>query len=412
MKRFRYSQLLVVVFTALCCRDKIFVADEYWGDNSRDDSTTIKEFNTETTEVDLDTDIDTDTDTETEIETETDTDTDPGTETAPDTETDTAPIEDTDTIVSCGLPTEFSWRSSDPLVLASSDDASIKDPTVVLFNDIEETWLVYVTTIIGRELSIAFLSFTDWGQAGAAEQTPMSSNEDFSGYMAAPQLFYFAPQDLWYLVYQTPEPSYSYTKDPTDVSSWSAPTQFMPMPSIVTNEGKDSIDYWVICDDNDCYMFFSANNCKLYRVQTTREEFPNGFKENTTEMIMEDDPSSMRLFNSCNVYKLAGMNQYLLLVLAMNGVQRYYQSWTSDRLNGSWTRLADTEFNSFASIHNVTNADWVEGGIEHGEMLRRNPDETMTIDTCNMQYLFTGLKASEADPESQYYCLGLLTPAK
>jgi hypothetical protein len=37
-----------------------------------------------------------------------------------------------------------------------------------------------------------------------------------SRYAAAPQLFYFAPDDEWYLVYQTGPPSYSTSKNPAD----------------------------------------------------------------------------------------------------------------------------------------------------------------------------------------------------
>jgi endo-1,4-beta-xylanase len=180
------------------------------------------------------------------------------------------------------------------------------------------------------------------------------------------------------------------------------------MPSIIENSDLSGIDYWVICDDADCYMFFSANNSVLYRARTTKEAFPEGF-EGTTEIVMQDE--LYRLYDACNVYRLEGTDQYLLLVSAI-GEGRYFQSWTSDRLDSTWTPLADTESDSFASVYNVTGADWSNWGVSHGEMLRTNPDETMTIDPCNMQYLFSGLKTSEENPENEYYCLGLLTSTK
>jgi endo-1,4-beta-xylanase len=132
--------------------------------------------------------------------------------------------------------------------------------------------------------------------------------------------------------------------------------------------------------------------------------------DGTTEIVMQDE--LYILYDTCNVYKLSGTDQYLLLVSAIGGVGRYFQSWTTDRLDGTWTPLADTEANSFASADNVTGGGWFTWGISHGEMLRTNPDETMTIDPCNMRYLFSGLKVSDENPENEYYCLGLLTAAK
>ena len=60
-------------------------------------------------------------------------------------------------------------------------------------------------------------------------------------------------------------------------------------------------------------------------------------------------------------------------------------------------------------MSNVTGADWSDDGISHGEMLRYNPDESMTIDTCDMQYLFQGRTAAGSEYNLNEYSLGLLT---
>ena len=194
MRQFRYLLFLGVMIAAMHCRDTIFVGDEYLGNSSPD----------------------TDRGQETSVDTNTDVNEDSETETGSDLET--VPIEDTDTALGCGVPAEFSWTSSEPLILPPAG-SSIKVPTVVRY---EDEWLVYATTL-SDPLNMNFLSFTDWDQAGAALQTPVSENENLANYKAAPQLFYFAPQDLWYLVYQEQEPAYSTTHDPSDVLSWSSP---------------------------------------------------------------------------------------------------------------------------------------------------------------------------------------------
>jgi endo-1,4-beta-xylanase len=368
--------LLCLIVAAAGCRQVTIVADEI----ARDSATQP--------------------DTRTETETESATDTDTGSDTDTGRETDS----ETDTTEICPLPDTFSWTSSGMLVGPPADVVSIKDPTVVLFN---ERWYVYATTIDEAGLNMTFFSFADWTEAPTATLTPASSNANLTGYKAAPQLFYFSPNQTWYLVYQTPEPAYSISREPGNLQSWSAMTRFMDMPALITDAGDSGIDYWVICDDADCYMFFSALNGILYRARTTKAAFPDGF-EGTTEIAMQDE--TLLLHDSSNVYRVAGADQYLLLVSAIGAVGRYFRAWTADRLDGDWTPFADTPEHPFASRLNVTGAEWATDGINHGEMLRRNPDETMTIDPCHLEYFYSGLVREDADTEQTFYGLGLLSP--
>ncbi|MBN2341897.1 MAG: glycosyl hydrolase family 62 [Deltaproteobacteria bacterium] len=319
-------------------------------------------------------------------------------------ETDSNTDSDSDTEIGCGVPSSFSWTSSGPLIYPVADPSGIKDPTVVFYDG---KWHIYATTM-GDPLNMVYLNFTDWSEAAAAPQTLVSTNPNLSGYASTPQLFYFSPQQRWYLVHQSQEPTYSTSTDPSDVNSWSEQQLFMTMPPLLTDAGVDGFDYWVICDDSDCYLFFSGLNDVLYRARTSIENFPNGF-EGTTEIVMETS-TEFALYDSCNVYRMAGTDQYLLLVSAIgsSGVWRYSRAWTSDRLDGSWTPLADTEDHPFTSTLNTTGADWSNFGIVHGEMLRTNPDETMTINTCDMRFLYSGL-LSDTDAGNEYYCLALLT---
>jgi hypothetical protein len=294
----------------------------------------------------------------------------------------------TDTGSDCGVPSQFQWSSTGPLISSPATTEDIKDPSVVFFNG---QWHVYATTN-AEDLTLTYVKFSDWATADQAEKKIITENTDFSGYVAAPQLFYFEPHNLWYLVFQAQDqiPSYATAVDPGNVRNWSAPMQLMPMPALLTDNEYQGIDYWTICDDVTCYLFFTALNGILYRSSTPKSDFPNGF-EGTTKIVMKDDNNPSALFDACNVYRLADTGKYLLLVSAIGGTGRYSRSWTADRLDGEWTALADTEANSFASMNNAAGADWSHFGISHGEMLRLNPDETMTIDTCNMQFLFSGL---------------------
>lgn len=55
------------------------------------------------------------------------------------------------------------------------------------------------------------------------------------------------------------------------------------------------------------------------------------------------------------MYKVQGSDQYLLIVEAIGSDgRRYFRSWTSNSIAGSWTSLAASESNPFARASNVT----------------------------------------------------------
>jgi hypothetical protein len=319
----------------------------------------------------------------------------------------------------CALPTAFRWTSSGILIPPISDSAhdliSVKDPTVVFFHG---RWHVYATTAShsGGGWNMFYLGFTDWSEAAAAKPYYMEATPGFSGYRCAPQLFYFTPQEKWYLVYQSGPPMYSTADDPSKPDTWTAPTPFFPSePSIITANGG-WLDFWIICDDVHCHMFSSDDKGRLYRSQTTIGCFPNGFGDPVIVMQNLTDPYS--LYEASNVYKVKGKNQYLLLVEALGGTKgrRYFRSWTATSLSGSWTPLADTWASPFAGQSNVTFAagvtPWTED-VSHGEMLRDGYDETLTIDARKLQYLFQGIdpKKTSLPYYDLPYRLGLLTQA-
>jgi endo-1,4-beta-xylanase len=317
-----------------------------------------------------------------------------------------------------GLPASFHWRSTGALISPKADAShpivSVKDPTVVRYKG---QWLVYATTAnTSGNWSLEYSTFRDWSHAGAAPQYFLDQTAIGPGYRAAPQLFYFAPQKLWYLVYQTGNASYSTTTDPTKPETWSAPKNFYSsMPEIIAqNIGNGFwVDMWVICDEVNCYLFSSDDNGHLYRSQTTVADFPNGFDKST--VIALQDPNRFSLFEASNVYRVKGTNSYLLLVEAIGSDgRRYFRSWTSSRLDGAWTPLADTEDNPFARASNVAfkGTAWTQD-ISHGEMIRDGYDQTLTIDPHHLQYLYQGMDPSAGGDYSQLpWRLGLLTQTR
>ncbi len=293
------------------------------------------------------------------------------------------------------LPGSFSWSSSGVLISPHSDSHNIiavKDPSVVNYNG---QWYVAASTVNSSgSYSMEFLSFSSWSQAASAvpvyaDQTPIGG-----GYKTAPMLFYFAPQKLWYLTYQTGSNiGYSTNTNIANPYGWSATQYFYSgMPSIISqNIGSGYwVDSWVICDSANCYLFSMDDNGHLYRSQTSVANFPNGMG-NT--VIAASNSSPYSFFEADNVYKVAGTNQYLLIVEAINSSgHRYFTAYTSNAINGSWTPLAANQSNPFIAASNVTFASgtaWTQD-FSSGEMIRAGYDQTLTISPCHIQYLYQG----------------------
>ncbi|MFF0162449.1 non-reducing end alpha-L-arabinofuranosidase family hydrolase [Streptomyces sp. NPDC005263] len=311
------------------------------------------------------------------------------------------------------LPSRFSWSSSGTLISPKPDAthniAGIKDPTVVQYNG---KYHVFASTASSSGYNLVYLNFSDWSQAGSATHHYLDRTAIGTGYRAAPQVFYYAPQRLWYLVYQTGNASYSTNPDISNPNGWSAPRNFYSsMPDVIRqNIGNGYwVDMWVICDSANCYLFSSDDNGHLYRSQTTVGQFPNGF---TNTAIVAQDSNKYALFEASNVYKVQGSNQYLLLVEAIGSDgRRYFRSWTSGSLGGSWTPLAASESNPFARANNVTfpSGAWSRD-ISHGEMIRAGYDQTLTIPACRLQYLYQGMNPNAGgDYNLLPWRLGLLT---
>ncbi|KAK3626134.1 hypothetical protein LTR56_020041 [Elasticomyces elasticus] len=257
---------------------------------------------------------------------------------------------------------------------------------------------------------MVYITFTDFADAGSASFYYLDQSSISTGYRAAPEVFYFEPQKLWYLVYQNGNAAYSTNADITDPSGWTAPKTFYSSEPAAITAARGSnawVDMWVICDTDSCYLFSSDDNGQLFRSSTSVADFPSGMGEPV--VALED--SQYALFEASNVYSV-GDGTYLLIVEAIgNDGNRYFRSWTSDSIDGTWTGLADTESNPFAKSTNVVfDGDAWTKSISHGEMVRTHVDQTLSISPCNLQYLYQGLDpTATGDYNTLPWSLGLLT---
>ena len=301
---------------------------------------------------------------------------------------------------------------SPPLILPESREVlpavAVKDPTVVFDNG---RWHVFMTIKCEGKTLTEYMVFEKWETANAARRTVL----DLPGnYACAPQVFYFRPHKLWYLIYQVGSKDkkfmqigYSTTDNIADPKSWT-PTRdlFADLPADPRTQG--GLDFWIICNAKNAWLFYTSNNGKMWRLWTTLAEFPKGFRD--CQVALQGD-----IFEASHTYRLKGMEKYLTIIEA-NG-RRYYKAYQSDSLGGQWSPLADTEQKPFAGAANVRPAagvaPWADN-ISHGELLRDSNDETLTIDPANLRFLFQGATQQEkaGKPYGKIpWRLGLLTPA-
>mgnify|MGYP001202681164 CR=1 FL=1 len=298
----------------------------------------------------------------------------------------------------CELGTTFKWKDDGkPIAEPKNGWLAIKDFTMVRYNNKYIIYMTY-TPQAGGFLAAYMDPFSEFSDAAAAGQYVMPNK--LPG--VAPELMYFTPKKTWIFSTQWCGGGFCYTtgSDPTKPTTFNATTQSLLSENVTANAPIDQV---LICDDDNCYIFYADDKGGIFRGSMPKANFPGKFT-GTKRILQEADAA--KLFEAVEVYKLKGQKKYLMIVEC--GYPRYFRAFTATDLGGTWTPIANT-INSatpFAGKANVTNG-W-SNDISHGEIVRTGYDEYREIDPCNLQMIYQGL-TSGGDYNKLPYKLGHIT---
>ena len=271
------------------------------------------------------------------------------------------------------------------------DETAVKDPSIVRYGD---QWHIFYTARGWNKYSLGYVAAPS---LDALNRAPRHSLEQLSGgapVFAAPQVFFFRPQQRWYLIYQTSasnyQPVFSVTQTIGRPESWGP-----PRPLVTKNEKDKWIDFWVICDDRLAWLFYTRNHCEVWAMTTRIGDFPNGFA-NPRKVFAG-------VHEAVHVYKEAGAARFAMLFeTSGEGGWRHYGLAQAAELGGPWT----LEASDFAAR---LDTGWSRD-ISHGELIRTSYDERLEAGFAKAQFLIQGmpLDLHQGDYPSLPWRLGLL----
>lgn len=321
------------------------------------------------------------------------------------------------------------WTVSQPILTRGGGDAfdnvAVKDPSIVFY---QGNYHLFYTAKSVKQSPEGVKYDIDLGYVSASCLEGLNGAKRFSfreivgDVVIAPQIFYFEPQGLWYLIAQTkvsgkPNLAPIYLTNPNieNVHGWSKPK------ILQTGKSDDTfwIDFWVICDETKAYLFYSNQKSSVLRMECPIESFPQGFAQAKAQVALtvqgEDDYGRWQIFEAQHVYHVKSPEKYLILLECGyyeeskkwygDARRRFMIGMVADRLQGPWSRI-ETGENEY-----LAQAKYLFGGdghpcnytqVSHPELIRSGYNQKLEIEDFNLHILFQSFDGSNT-PDGYNY---------
>jgi len=269
------------------------------------------------------------------------------------------------------------------------DETAVKDPSIVYYRGY---WHLFYTCRGRGRYGLGYVRAETLEEMGNAERHDLSYLD--TAYCAAPQVFYFEPQKMWYLIYQNRGgnylPVYSTNSDLFSPRGWSAPRAL-----IEHNDDRRKIDFWIICDSLKAYLFYADNDSRVYRMSTELDSFPKGFSR--PQLAVELRTLDYEVHEAAHVYRLKQGGGYLMIAECVRlrdpgYLNRFITALQAAALGGDWQPYPELQNGVFAGAENVFfGGDCWTFNLSHPEMIRTGYNQTPEIEQQGMRMIVQGL---------------------
>ena len=267
-----------------------------------------------------------------------------------------------------------------PGVPGAFDEVAVKDPSVVYF---EGNWHLFYTARSQGQYSIGYTAAATLEKLNTATRYELHQlHGNTSSYAAAPQVFFFTPKRLWCLIYQTKDSNYqpviATTTTIAEPASWSA-----PIPLVEKQDSAKWIDFWVLCDKEIAYLFYTRNHQDVCVMTTGIADFPSGFSDAKTVFSP--------VHEAVHVYKVKGKMEYHMICEFRDDEDiRHFGLATASHPLGPWEMTDECYAVGRQMIYPESISRWTEE-ISHGEAIRTGYDQQLEYDPSETRLLIQGL---------------------
>ncbi len=282
------------------------------------------------------------------------------------------------------------WLLKDVVLSHGVDDTfhetAIKDPSIVYF---ENSWHIFYTARGKGRYSIGYSSSPSLSQFANAERHQLKLSVDVSRIDCAPQIFYFTPHKLWYLIFQTTEANYQPAFSTN--SSLANPNNWTKSQNLVQKDTSEKwIDFWVICDDTHAYLFYTQEHNEVFVRTTKLENFPSQWGD------------AIKVFSgvheAVHVYSVPAENRFIMVYeISTDGVRSFGLA-TAAHLTGPWKDTGHEFASGSMLIPGHVRNIWTEM-VSHGEAIRSGYNEKFEVESENGEWIIQGMMKHDMNKE-------------
>lgn len=283
-------------------------------------------------------------------------------------------------------PSENNWSVGDPVLLpraaGSWDEVAVKDPSVVYY---QNQWHLFYTARSENEYTTGYLTAASWEALGDAPRHQLPVIRGETPYGCAPQIFYFEPLQQWFLLFQNKnanyQPAFSTTSTINDPSSWSEAQDLLPKDT-----PEKWIDFWIICDQEQAYLFYTQAHQGVMVRSTRLSAFPKGW--GAARQVFDN------VHEAVHVYKVKDQAEYhLIYEINQEGIRSFGLA-KAEQLNGPWTKVTDEYATGTQLKFTGQQAAWTEM-VSHGEAIRSGYNQYLEYDPEACRWLIQGIREEE-----------------